>query len=42
MDGTIHSGLSPTTLIIDQKNAPTDLPIGHSEGGVFTAEEPSF
>lgn len=32
-DPLAHSGLGPSTSIIDQENAPTDWPTGKSDGG---------
>lgn len=33
--GTLHSGLGPPTLIMNQGNTSTDWPPGQSDGGIF-------
>lgn len=40
-DDTTHSGLSPPSSIMNQENAPTDLPKGLADGGNCSAEIPS-
>ena len=32
---TTHKGQGPPTTIINQEIAPTDLPTGQSDGGIF-------
>lgn len=39
--GTIHGGLCPSTSIINQKNAPTDLAVGQSNRDNSSSEVPS-
>lgn len=41
MDGTIHSGLGPSSLINNQENVPTDMPTGQSDGGNSSVEASS-
>lgn len=38
MDGTINSGLGPSSLINNQENVPTDMPTGQSDGGNSSVE----
>lgn len=39
--GTIPNGLGPPVLIINQEKAPGSKLVGHSEGGISSAEVPS-
>ena len=42
MDGITHNGISPLTSIINQINAPADLPTGQSDRVDFSTEVLSF
>ena len=41
-DAIAHNGLGPPTLTINQEIAPTGLPPGQSDGGIFSTEIPFF
>lgn len=37
-DGTTHSGLNPSTSIINQENVPEDLPTGQTDEEILSTE----